>query len=340
MSNSTLNRAKANKNDEFYTRYEDIEEELCHYEGQLKGKNVYLDCDDPYESDFFRYFVTRFGELGVGSLTCTGYRPDRFDGHGIFAKVTRVDDEVPDPHEFDREYVNRLLSMKGNKIRRMDGNGDFRSEECLGVLDESDVVITNPPFSLFRDFFSSVIGHGKDFLVISNLNAVKYKEVFPFVRDGSVRLGNNRGSMRFLSRDDGWEEVTMGNACWLTTLDVEREKESGLLTLTKRYDQEEYPAYANFDGIDVGRVANIPCDYPGNMGVPVSFMNVYDPRQFEIVGYGHGSLGQEIGVSGIPAKHRRMMRGHSSSGDLYYLKDGKPWVPHARIVIRNRHPEV
>ena len=218
----------------------------------------------------------------------------------------------------------------------------------MELLKEADVVVTNPPFSLFRQYVSTLVDFKKDFVIVGPDKGRKYKETFPLIRDNKMWLGATNPKRFYVPDsyqsdsvkvdDDGRRYMQMGNICWYTNLDIKKRHEE--LILFQRYAPEKYPSYTNFDGIDVAHVSDIPCDYPGNMGVPINFLDQYNPNQFEIVGLGEGRLGQQTGIGEILPEHRAVMTKHAAAGDLYYLDDaGRPKFPFARIVVRNRNPE-
>ena len=251
-SNENLNKAKAAKNDEFYTRLEDIEKELKHYTEHFKGKVVYCNCDDANRSNFFKYFSTNFQKLGLKKLITSGLKDN---GTGVVA------------------------IQKGDDIDIYDGNGDFRSEECIEFLKEADIVVTNPPFSLFREYVAQLMQYGKKFLIIGNMNAITYKEIFPYIKNNELWLGIT--SVKDFIQSNG-EIKKFGNICWFTNLEHSKRNEE--LILYKSYNPTEYPKYDNYDAIEVSKVAEVPMDYEGVMGVPISFLDKYCPNQFEISG--------------------------------------------------------
>ena len=270
-------------------------------------------------------------------------------GDAYMAVVTQVYDTTGDGG-VDMVDVAELFRAKENVLKKLKGDGDFRSQECLNLMDEADIVVTNPPFSLFREYVAILIEQEKRFIIIGPQNSLHYKEIFPLIRDNKMWLGYCTGDMafrvpeyfeprqtRYWQDESGQKWRSMGNIVWLTNLDIKKRHEE--LILVKKYQPEQYPAYENYDAIEVGAVASIPCDYSGMMGVPDTFLYSYNPAQFEIIGLGSGYLGQSIGVGGIPKEHKAMMKSHSAAGDLYYMKDGKPKVPYSRIIIRNLHPE-
>lgn len=293
MTKKTLNKnlqaAKTAKKDEFYTQLSDIEKELAHYKEHFKGKVVLCNCDDPRLSNFFHYFSHNFEELGLKKLITTCYKNqsrDLFSHHdsekAIWLEYNGDKDgnRVPDPEEIGINYF--------------EGDGDFRSEECIELLKQSDIVVTNPPFSLFREYVTQLAESGKQFLIIGNHHAITYKEVFKLIRDDRLWLGNTQ-PVAFIVPDDyemrevrSWRDAegnnwrSLGNACWFTNLDTEKRHEQ--IILYKTYNPEDYPKYENYDAIEVGKVADIPIDYSGVMGVPITFLDKYNPAQFEIVG--------------------------------------------------------
>ena len=320
--NAILNKAKySSKNtDEWYTTYETIAEELEHYEDAFKEKIVLCNCDDPYESNFCLYFMRNFNRLRLKKLICTSYAGSKIDqisdnnqlsldlfysngspvitGQGYVLAITKVpgkrNEEVSD------ETIKAVLQKK-NTVKRLRGSGDFRSEECIKYLKECDICCTNPPFSLFADLFSLLVKYDKQYLLIGNQNAITYKEIFPYIKENKAWVGYRFGDMafrvpadteprntRFWVDETGQKWRSLGNAMWLTNLDIPRRHKE--LVLTQKYDPEKYPKYDNYDAINVRRVADIPMDYDGIMGVPITFLKYHNGLQFEIVGEAnHGS---------------------------------------------------
>ena len=260
MENTNLHKAKAAKNDEFYTQLTDVAKELMHYKKHFKDKIVFCNCDDPTWSAFWKYFHLNFAELGLKKLISTHY---------------------------DREEATYKMEYTGgddNDIEvgvktPLEGNGDFRNQECLDLLDESDIVVTNPPFSLFREYVAVLMEHQKKFLIIGNKNAITYKEFFPLLKNNEVWIGCTNVK-EFLQPDGSIKKF--GNIGWFTNLDVAKRHEK--LILWKNYTPEEYPRYDNYDAINVDKVSEIPCDYDGVMSVPITFMDKYNPLDFEIIG--------------------------------------------------------
>ena len=275
-NNSNLHKAKKARNDEFYTMLSDIENELRHYRDHFKGKVVYCNCDDARESNFFKYFSMNFEFLGLKKLIATGYKKD---GRGV--KLV---------YDGDRNG-NRTVDDEEVQVTELEGDGDFRSPECVKLLDEADVVVTNPPFSLFREYVAQLVGHGKKFLIIGNINATKFKDTFPLIKNNKVWLGFGTDSWYRVPDDfddrsgvkieDGKKYFKVKSR-WFTNLDVKKRHE--FLTLTEKYDPAKYPKFDNYDAINVDKISNIPKDYDGVMGVPISFLDKYNPEQFEIVG--------------------------------------------------------
>lgn len=269
QSNENLKKAKAAKNDEFYTRLEDIEKELKHYTEHFKGKVVYCNCDDANRSNFFKYFSTNFQKLGLKKLITSGLKiDDTENGTGVIA------------------------IQKGDDIDIYDGNGDFRSEECIEFLKEADIVVTNPPFSCFRQYVAQLMQYGKKFLIIGNMNAITYKEIFSYIKNNELWLGihsNKTMDFGMPNTYEKWDRIENGikigkvpAVAWYTNLEHKKRNEE--LILYKHYSPTEYPKYDNYNAIEVGKVAEIPMDYEGVMGVPISFLDKYCSNQFRIVG--------------------------------------------------------
>lgn len=262
--NTNLHNAKKAKNDEFYTQLSDIEKEMAHYKDFFKGKIVYCNCDDARESNFFKFFSNNFESLGLKKLITTGYKAE---GTGV--KLVYEGDKNGNFMVDDAEVV----------MTELDGNGDFRSEECVELLKECDVVVTNPPFSLFREYVAQLMKYGKKFIIIGSMNAITYKEIFPYIKNNELWLGMNW--VKDFVQPNG-EVKKFGNICWYTNIGHSRRNTE--LDLYKKYSADEYPKYDNYDAIEVSRVENIPMDYDGVMGVPITFLDKYCPTQFEIVG--------------------------------------------------------
>lgn len=290
MANSTLNAAKAAKNDEFYTQLSDIENELRHYKEHFKGKTVLCNCDDPRVSNFFKYFALNFEHLKLKRLITTCYKNqdvDLFSQHNCEQAVYLIYDGdkngncVPDAEEIG--------------IHPLKGDGDFRSKECIELLQQADIVVTNPPFSLFREYVAQLMEYEKKFLIIGNQNAICYKEIFPQLMENKIWLGYRSGDMAFKVPADSepretryWQDESgqkwrsMGNACWYTNLDHDKRHEE--MILYRDYNADDYLHYDNYNAIEVCPYSEIPDNYDGVMGVPVTFLDKYNPDQFEIIG--------------------------------------------------------
>ena len=312
--NSDLNKANKAKKDEFYTQLADIEVELKHYRKHFKGKTVFCNCDDPYESNFFKYFAMNFNFLGLKKLVATCYKgsPIIYEQLTLFRESVLTEQEpekkpykieITEVYDTDSDGavtlsdVEYLLKNKKNALTLLEGDGDFRSPECVEILKEADIVVTNPPFSLFREFVAQLVEYGKQFLIIGNINALTYKEVFPLIKDNKMWMGYSihSGDREFRVPDDypleaaghrvdeqGKKYIRVKGVRWFTNMDyVERHKD---IDLWKPYTPEEYPKYVNYDAIEVSATADIPEDYFGEMGVPITFLDKYNPDQFEIIG--------------------------------------------------------
>lgn len=317
MANNDLKNANKNKNDEFYTSLEDIEKEMKYYKEYFKGKTVFCNCDDPYESNFFKYFAMNFNFLGLKKLISTCYEGSSivteqlslFDVKNIVeSKSTeRVPykieiTEVPDSNEdgaIDLADVEYLIKNKKNILTILDGDGDFRSDECIELLKEADIVVTNPPFSLFREYVAQLIEYNKKFLIIGNVNSITYKDFFALLKANNVWMGASihSGDREFRVPDsyplkasgcridaNGKKYIRVKGVRWWTNLDYKERHES--LILYKSYTPIEYPNYVNYDAINVDKTTDIPKDYNGVMGVPITFMDKYNPEQFKIVALG------------------------------------------------------
>lgn len=328
MANRNLNAAKEAKKDEFYTQLPDIENELRHYKEHFRGKTVLCNCDDPYESNFFKYFALNFNSLGLKKLMATCY-----DGSPIMGQELQLftfDDEGEDKRIAYKVEITEVTDTNGdgvvnladvqyllqndkNVLTLLKGHGDFRSAECIEMLKEADIVCTNPPFSLFREYVAQLIKYQKKFLILGNINTITTKDMFSLIRDNKMWLGITRhgtGSMWFRVPDnypvksgqkiiDGIRYQTIGSSAWFTNMDHKKRHEE--LILYKTYTREKYPRYDNYDAINVDKSLEIPCDYDGIMGVPITFIDKYNPEQFEIVG-NEDSLGIPKGRGYINGK--------------------------------------
>jgi len=342
--NKILGDAKKNKKDEFYTQLFDIERELKNYKNHFRGKIVYCNCDDPRVSNFFHYFSYNFEHLGLKKLIATCYKSQSID---LFS--TNDSEKAVYLEYFGDKNKNKIPDLDEIEINHLKGDGDFRSKECIELLNEADIVVTNPPFSLFREYISQLIEYKKDFLIVGHQNAVKYKEIFPLMRDNKIWLGFGfKGSAGHFINDtyenyatasdkkDGM--IRVSGVHWFTNLDIKKRHED--LILYKKYTPEEYPKFENFDAINVNVTKDIPCDYSGFMGVPITFMDKYNPDQFEIIGVGIARLGLEIGISPYTPEHKRyrkeVQKRGAVNGDLYMMKNGEVTVPYARVIIKNK----
>jgi hypothetical protein len=362
--NTNLNSAKTARKDEFYTQLTDIEKELRHYRNHFKDKTVFCNCDDPFESNFFKYFVLNFNRLGLKKLIATCYtgspiankqlslfdvfekEENRIENKPYKAVVTTVYDKTGDG-SVDMLDIAELFRSGENELTELKGDGDFRSPECLSLLDESDIVVTNPPFSLFREYLSVLVEHKKHFIIIGNVNAIKYKEVFPLFMKNEIWLGASihSGDRAFFVPDDypldavgcgidpdtGRKYIRVKGVRWFTNLDIRQRHEE--MILVRRYNPADYPKYVNYDAIEVAQTSDIPCDYAGEIGVPITFMDKYNPDQFEIIG-----SSQQL-IREIDEDIRQKAR-YSQIG-CFYLdnKDGTYRKMYDRIVIRYKHPE-
>lgn len=385
--NKNLGAAKTAKKDEFYTQLTDIEKEMRYYRKHFKGKTVLCNCDDPFESNFFKYFVLNFNRLGLKKLIATCYATSPIAGQQLSlfdvvggdeeqrskpykAVVTKVYDVTGDGG-VDMFDVAELFKSHENELVELEGDGDFRSEECLALLDEADIVVTNPPFSLFREYVAVLMEHEKHFIIIGNVNAITYKEFFPLLKDNKVWIGASihSGDRKFYVPDDyplnaagcgidddGRRFIRVKGVRWYTNLDLKQRHEE--MILVKRYSPEIYPHFDNYDAINVDKTADIPCDYAGIMGVPITFLDRYSPDQFEIVGYTAKDMGVEClkfyqdleqSMNGKPfvrnmksARFSPMISVterptktcyRASNAEGYLLKT------YGRVFIRNKHPE-
>lgn len=321
--NRNLHMSRGDKADEFYTELSLIENELKHYRAFFNGKVVLCNCDDPYESNFFKYFAMNFNTLGLNKLIATCYvtSPIVYTQLALFGsdtvvykektgkkpykiEITEVSDENNDGR-IDLSDVEFLLRNRKNVLTLLRGDGDFRSAECVELLKQSDVVVTNPPFSLFREYVAQLMEHKKHFVIIGNQNAITYREILPLIRENKIWLGYNNGHYWFRVPDTYEQKKTdfkidengqkwrrMGNICWFTNVDIEKRHED--MTLFRMYSPEDYPKYDNYDAIEVSKTADIPYDYFGVMGVPITFVSKHNPDQFEILGDSRYHDGQDF----------------------------------------------
>ena len=374
--NVNLSAAKTAKKDEFYTQLTDIEKEMRYYRKHFKDKTVFCNCDDPFESNFFKYFVLNFNRLGLKKLIATCYTgsPIANKQLSIFdilgeseetqnkpykAVVTTVYDKTGDGG-VDMLDVAELFKSGENELTELEGDGDFRSPECLELLDEADIVVTNPPFSLFREYVGVLVAHQKKFIIIGNVNAVKYRETFPLIMSNELWLGASihSGDRAFFVPDDypldaagcGIDEATgrkyirVKGVRWFTNLDIKQRHED--LILVKRYDPDYYRRFDNYDAIIVDSVADIPCDYSDVMGVPITFLDKYNPGQFDIIGR-TGNIEwatSECNFFTPPSeemqnKYKKQNKTWRVQNGYYVTEDGVAHTVYDRLFIRNKHPE-
>ena len=374
--NSNLHDSARNKQDEFYTQLSLIEKELKHYRSFFAGKTVLCNCDDPYESNFFKYFAMNFNTLRLKKLVTTCYATspvvgDEFeyyvDNAGQLAfvpdtdttplvcstrrpyrvEITEVTDENNDGRA-DLADVEYLMRNRKNTMTLLNGDGDFRSPECVELLREADVVVTNPPFSLFREYITLLEEYRKYFIIIGNMNAVTYKEIFPMIAENRLWLGYNSGHFWFKVPDSyeikktdfkidehGQKWRRMGNICWFTNVDIEKRHEN--MPLFRNYSPELYPKYDNYDAINVDRTVDIPCDYYGVMGVPITFLSQYNPDQFEIVAFRKGTDGKDLVYSFPDCSHSVNVERERENGTA----DGAAVLPYPRQTqADNSHDDV
>ncbi len=346
MAKRTIDKAKAAKKDEFYTQLEDINNELRHYREHFRGKTVLCNCDDPRVSNFFTYFAYNFEFLGLKKLITTCFKNQDVD---LFTE-NKSEQAVYLVYE-GAHSSNHIPDADEIGVRPLKGDGDFRSKECIELLKEADIVVTNPPFSLFREYMAQLMDYEKKFLIIGNQNNATYKEIFPLIKSNKIWLGYKSGDMAFKVPTDYEERATrfwidetgqrwrsMGNICWYTNLDIKKRHEN--LILYKTYSAEEYPSYINYDAIEVSKIELISLDYDGVMGVPITFLDKYNPDQFEIIGIGNGGeLGVECGVSANLTTEQCAALFHEDKsfrrGKLCYRdKNGKLKGCFARVLIK------
>lgn len=307
-TNNLLQKAKKLKNDEFYTQIQDIERELQYYKNHFEGKIVYCNCDDPYTSNFFKYFVSNFKELKLKKVIASCFKEQT-------------------PNLFSTKEISKAFfaEYEGEKIEvsYFKEDGDFRSAECIALLKQSDIVVTNPPFSLFREYVAQLVKYDKKFLIIGNINAITYKEIFKLIQENKAWLGVHlgRGISGFIVPEHyelygtetqidtfGNRIVSPNNCLWLTNLDNFKRHEE--IVLTKRYlgNESNYPKYDNYDGIHIDKTQNIPSDYTGYMGVPITFLHKFNPNQFEIVKFRKGDNEKDLSINGKYPYFRILVR--------------------------------
>ena len=311
-ANTNLYKARGAKNDEFYTRFPDVTKELIHYKAHFKDKIILCNCDHPAQSAFWKYFHLNFAELGLKKLISTHY--DR--------KKATYKMEYTGGDDNDIE-----IGVK----TPLEGNGDFRNKECLDLLDECDIVVTNPPFSLFREYVAVLMEYQKKFLIVGNKNAITYKEFFPLLKNNEVWMGCTNVK-EFLQPDGSIKKF--GNIGWFTNLDVSKRHEK--LILSKNYTPEEYPDFDNYMGINVRRVADIPCDFGGIMGVPITYLDKHNPDQFDILGITCRGYSPEFRTKLYDTETYE--NANDLNGCVCILVNGKPKMVYCRLLIRRREP--
>lgn len=391
--NSNLASAMEAKQDEFYTQLRTIEDELRHYRKHFKGKTVLCNCDDPFESNFFKYFALNFNKLGLKKLIATCYAGSSIAGTQLSLFGDDTDEERRTPYKaivttvhdatgnggVDMLDVAELFRNGENRLEKLEGDGDFRSRECLELLDEADIVATNPPFSLFREYLSTLIDHDKKFVIIGNQNTATTKDIFPLLKENKVWLGYHSGHTLFEVPDsygipDFYDKAdkqklrsngyvidengklwrNLGNICWFTNLDIRKRHEQ--MILIRKYRPEEYPGYDNYDAIEVSMAANIPMDYAGVMGVPITFLDKFNPDQFEIIGITKTWFGLankvypkqiQVNRQGKRSQVTKLNDGAvikvavPPEGKTYYIVEDDFYIQtYPRLLIKNKNPEV
>lgn len=366
--NNNLHKAHRAKKDEFYTQLIDIQKELKYYKDQFKGKVVYCNCDDPFESNFFKHFALNFQKLGLKRLIATSYKPSPIANTELILqpsllpeyedKVVRKPTEpkgrpkatankfiINDVGDLDgdgafdlQDIAIQLKSNKNNEWSPLEGDGDFRSEESIELLKQADIVVTNPPFSLFREYVAQLIEYKKKFLILGDQNAITYKETFKLIKEDKLWLGYDNGGTKWFQVpmdydiptetrkkiENGVKYFSMGRIVWFTNLDtIKRHQE---ITLYKKYNPEEHLDYTNYKAINVDKVSDIPMDYKGVMGVPITFLDKYNPNQFEIIGQTH-SGDNSPKVEALRTNPERRHRG---------VVSGQDKEKYARILIKNK----
>ncbi len=379
--NKNLAAAKKAKNDEFYTQLSDINDELKHYREHFKGKTILCNCDDPFESNFFRYFALNFNFLGLKKLIATSYVSSPVAGQKLQYREGKdgqmeicFDEENPSykkPYKAimrtfydingdtgeNMKDIQQLFQTGENEISELKGDGDFRSEECIELLKEADIVCTNPPFSLFREYVAQLIKYEKKFIIVGNQNAITYKEVFPLLQNNKMWLGYGfRGNVGFFEspyKDVATSskhiegKIRISGVMWFTNLDTGKRHQK--MILVKSYEEGiakgMYPKYDNYDAIEVSKTRDIPYNWYGKMGVPITFMDKYNPEQFEIIGASNvnGAIDDIdiVGEKWISDYKQSGGTGHITANMhslVGYEKNGKPVSYYKRIIIRNKHP--
>lgn len=376
MANKNLNAAKTAKKDEFYTQMYDIERELKHYTAHFKDKVVLCNCDDPYESNFFKYFALSFNQLGLKKLICTCYNGSPVQGNELmidFGDFTDVPKKIAYKVEItevrdlngdgavDLSDVRYLLQNDKNVLSTLK-TGDFRDPECIELLKQADIVVTNPPFSLIRDYIAQLMKYDKKFLILARTSMIHAYEIFPYFIQNKMWIGygynmsliykspydNTEAANRKYVSSKGYnpdEYIKVPAIGWFTNLDHNKRHEE--FDMICRYNREDYPKYETFEAIDIDEVARIPYDYPGIMGVPDTFIQFFNPDQFEIIGAETGEYAEKLGIRTIGEKWMKDYRDAGGTGHytanmkslVIYDKNKKPKKVFSRILIRNKHPQ-
>lgn len=339
--NTRLNQAAKNKKDEFYTQLIDIENELRHYKEHFRGKTVLCNCDDPRVSNFFHYFAYNFRELGLKRLITTCYKNQNLN---LFSNN---DCERAIWLEYNGETDGgRVPTVEEIGVYTFKGDGDFRSQECIELLKQADIVCTNPPFSLFREYVAQLMEYDKKFLIIGHQNAITYKEIFPLIKDNKIWLGYGfkGNAAHFISKyedvatasDHQKGMIRVSGVTWYTNLEIKKRHENLILMETYKGNEENYPHYDNYDAIEVGKTSDIPYDYNGAMGVPITFLDKYNPEQFEIIG---SSIELAQPMSQIAERGT-----YAPGGPRFYIPCNNGKIKHKRLydrlVVRNKHPQI
>ena len=356
MAQLGLSAAKTAKKDEFYTQLTDIERELQHYWPHFRNKVVLCNCDDPYESNFFKYFALRFNQLGLKKLICTCYNGSPVQGNELLIHFDEFDSEptkiaykveITEVRDLngdgavDLSDVRYLLQNDRNVLSTLK-TGDFRDKECIELLKQADVVVTNPPFSLFREYIGQLMEYNKKFLIVAHQNAITYKEVFPLIKENKVWLGYGfkGGAAHFSSPyediatagDHRENMIRVSGVNWFTNMEIPKRNEE--LDLVCRYAPDEYPTYDNYNAINVSKTTDIPCDYGGYMGVPITFLDKYNPNQFEIIWQ---ACGNTRASAPSDVLKELQYKPHPEDRGGCGVVHGKR--QYARVIIRNKHPQ-
>ncbi len=375
MANKSFNAAKVAKKDEFYTQLTDIERELQHYWPHFRDKVVLCNCDDPYESNFFKYFALRFNQLGLKKLICTCYNGSRVKGNELALQFEGFDEpkkpaykvEITEVHDMNGDGAVdlsdvRYLLQNDKNVRSVLRTGDFRDPECIELLKQADIVVTNPPFSLIREYIAQLMKYEKKFLILARTSMIHAYDIFPYFINNKMWIGygynlslvykspyeNTEEANRRYVRSKGYnpdEYIKVPAIGWFTNLDHNKRHED--FDMICKYAPEDYPKYETFDAIDVDEVARIPCNYAGIMGVPDTFIQYYNPEQFEIIGAETAEYAEKLGIRPIGKKWMDDYRAAGGTGHytanmkslVIYNKSGKPKKVFSRILIRNKHPQ-